>query len=202
MVMQEGAGLIRSAFAWCPAMRASSKIAGIADHGGTIVHIPVRLEPAPDLPSAVEYRWDPDTDILTANLRSPVRADGMSGSVEVEGTDGSWLILDVAAGCINGVEVAVWPNVQKRTGLAPPKEVEHRRVVVASARASTPASMEVDTDLAAESDREERTIHFRMGPSRQTRTVQIARDILIDIDGRDRLAGVWLLEVPPFPADL
>jgi hypothetical protein len=29
--------------------------------------------------------------------------------------------------------------------------------------------------------------------------VRIARDILIDVDGRDRIAGVWLLAVPPFP---
>ena len=33
----------------------------------------------------------------------------MSGSVELEGSDGSWLILDVASGCIDGVEVAVVP---------------------------------------------------------------------------------------------
>lgn len=167
------------------------------------MHIPVRIEPAADIPSPVEYRWDPDTDILTANLRSRSTADGMSGSVDVEGADGSWLILDVAEGCINGVEVAVWPNVRKRTGLAPPADVEHRRVVVGAGR--TPArvsALEVDTDLAAESDRDERTIHFQMGPARRTRTIRIARDILLDIDGRDRIAGVWLLDVPPFPADL
>ncbi len=182
----------------------------------------VQLAPTSEVPD-VRYCWDTDTEILSAavdatldlpgahsalreGLGGPPQAGdgaaGVTGAIEVEGTDGSWLSLELVRGRIGGVQVAVWPNVRRRSGLAPPKEVEHRRVVVASARASTPASMEVDTDLAAESDREERTIHFRMGPSRQTRTVQIARDILIDIDGRDRLAGVWLLEVPPFPADL
>ena len=61
------------------------------------------------------------------------------------------------------------------------------------------ASIEMNTALAAEADDAERTIHFRLGPSRQTKTVRIARDILIDVDGRDRIAGVWLLGVPPFP---
>jgi hypothetical protein len=63
------------------------------------------------------------------------------------------------------------------------------------------SALEVNTLLAAESDRTEATIHFRLGPGRSTRTVRIARDILLDIDGRDRLAGVWLLGVPPFPED-
>jgi hypothetical protein len=53
--------------------------------------------------------------------------------------------------------------------------------------------------MDAEADDSERTIHFRLGPSRQTKTVRIARDILIDVDGKDRIAGVWLLAVPPFP---
>ena len=59
--------------------------------------------------------------------------------------------------------------------------------------------MEVNTRLAAEADRAERTIHFRLGASRETRTVRIARDILVDVDRRDRMAGLWLLDVPPFP---
>ena len=52
---------------------------------------------------------------------------------------------------------------------------------------------------AAESDRAERTIHFRVGPRRPARAVRIARDVLLDVDARERIAGVWLLNVPPFP---
>ena len=63
------------------------------------------------------------------------------------------------------------------------------------------SAVEVDTPVAAESDDDERTIHFRLGPGRQVRTVRIARDMLLDIDTRDRLAGVWLLDVPPFPVN-
>ena len=165
------------------------------------MNIAVQVEPANGAPPEVEYRWDPDTDILTANLRAKAVGEGMSGSVELEGRDGSWLILDVAAGRINGVEVAVWPDVRKVPTLSPPPEVEFARVSVPS-KGRTPAhSLEVDTALVAEADHAERTIHFRLGPARQTRTVRVARDLLLDIDGRGEIAGVWLLNVPPFPGD-
>jgi hypothetical protein len=162
------------------------------------VSIAVRVEPFDGAPSDVEYRWDTDTDILTANLRARSDGEGASGSVEIEGSDGSWLILDLNAGCIHGVEVAVWPEVRKRPSLAPPGELTDGRVMVGS-NDNGIASIEMNTALAAEADDSERTIHFRLGPSRQTKTVRIARDILIDVDGRDRIAGVWLLGVPPFP---
>jgi hypothetical protein len=165
------------------------------------VSIAVRVEPAHGTPSDVEYRWDADTDILTANLRARAVSEGASGSVEIEGTDGSWLILDLNGGSIHGVEVAVWPEVRKRSSLAPPAEVTDGRVMVNDAGGNGIASIEASTALAAEADESERTIHFRLGPTRQTRTVRIARDILIDVDGRNRIAGVWLLGVPPFPEE-
>lgn len=164
--------------------------------------VPVRIEPAAGAPVAVEYRWDPDTDILTANLCAKSVGEGLSGSVGVEGADGSWLILDVSSGRINGVEVAVWPDVHKRASLDPPADIENVRVTV-PARTSQPgiAALEMDTSLTAEADGNEATIHFRLGSLRQTRTVRIAQDILLDIDQRERIAGLWLLNVPPFPLD-
>ena len=85
----------------------------------------------------------------------------------------------------------------------PPAQVEDARVTV-PLRQSQPnvASLEVDTALMAEADGAERNFHFHFGKPRETRAVRIARDVLLDIDGRDRIAGVWLLNVPPFPADL
>ena len=160
--------------------------------------IAVRVEPVDGTPSDVEYRWDTDTDILTANLRTQVVSEGTSGSVEIEGTDGSWLILDLNGGSVHGVEVAVWPEVRKRASLSPPGEITDGRVMLGG-EGNGIASIEMNTALAAEADESERTIHFRLGPSRQTKTVRIARDILIDVDGRDRIAGVWLLGVPPVP---
>lgn len=162
------------------------------------MNIPVRIEPRTGASAPVDYRWDEDTDILTAQVDDS--AGGRSLSVDVEGRDGSWLILDVADERIRGVEVAVWPTVRKRANLKPPDEVEQAHVRVGRSDVAVPASaVEVDTPVAAESDHAERTIHFRLGPGRQVRTVRIARDMLLDIDARDRLAGVWLLDVPPFP---
>jgi len=167
------------------------------------VNIAVQLEPASGTPPEVDYTWDPDTDILSAQLRPKANGDGMSGSVEVEGADGSWLILDVAAGRINGVEVAVWPDVQKRQSLAPPADIEDARVMVPQPERKAPprgvSSLEVDTAIVAESDSHERVIHFRLGKQRASRTVRVARDLLVEVDPKSYIAGVWLLNVPPFP---
>ena len=166
------------------------------------MNIAVRIEPAAAAPAEVDYRWDPDTDILTASLRGSAAGEGMSGSLGVEGSDGSWIMFDVAKGRINGVEVAVWPEVRKRGSLQPPSTVEDASVTVPS-RASQPgiASLEMDTSLMAEADVAERNFHFAFGKPRPVRAVRIAQDILLDVDPRGRVAGLWLLNVPPFPAD-
>jgi hypothetical protein len=165
------------------------------------VNIAVELEPAAGSPPAVEYRWDTDTDILTARIDPADGGNGASGSVELEGTDGSWLILDVAHGRISGLEVAVWPDVHTRPTLAPPSAVEDARVLV-SLRSSKaePLSLEVNTPLVAEADAAERVIHFRVGAKREVRTVRLGCDLLLDLDPQSRIAGVWLLNVPPFPS--
>ena len=163
--------------------------------------IAVRVEAATSALPAVDYRWDADTDILTASLRAAGVSEGMSGSVEIEGRDGSWLILEASSGRIVGIEVAVWPDVRKVGALAPPSDPVPSLVAL-PARRSQPgvAVLEVDTMLAATADKAERTIHFRIGASRPTRPVSVAQDIILDIDERERIAGVWLLNVPPFPA--
>ena len=165
------------------------------------MNVAVQLEPAAESAPAVQYRWDADTDVLTARLDVVTPKGGMSGSVQIEGTDGSWLILEVAAGRINGIEVAVWPDVHKRPALVPPATVEDALVVIPS-RPSQPgiASLEVDTPLMAEADSDRRVIHFRVGARRDVRTVRIGRDLLLDVDSQSRVAGLWLLNVPPSPS--
>ncbi|HYC52029.1 MAG TPA: hypothetical protein VEB19_13025 [Gemmatimonadaceae bacterium] len=163
--------------------------------------IPIQVEPNAGAVAAVEYRWDPDTEILSAQLKPRASGTGLSGSVELEGSDGSWLILDISDGRINGVEVAVWPEVHMRSGLTIPGKVEEGTVVV-PANGSQPglASLEVETPVHAESDADERLFHFRLGRNRETRTVRFARDLMLDVDASNHLAGIWLLNVPPFQA--
>jgi hypothetical protein len=167
------------------------------------MQISVQIESAKGTPPALEYRWDADTEILTARLReapAATESTGLSGSVDVQGGDGSWLVFDVAGGGIRGVEVAVWPPLRTVGRLAPPTAAEYSRVIVpAESSANGIAALEVDEPLLAETDEEERTIHFRIGVARRTRTIRLASDLLLDVDPRNRIAGVWLLNVPPLP---
>jgi hypothetical protein len=164
--------------------------------------IDVRVESVEGALPRVDFRWDVDTDILTATLRTTAVGEGMSGSVEVTGSDGSWLIFDVNAGRIAGVEVAVWPDVRTVEGLVAPAAPADARVSIPTRRSQPGvAAVEVETRLTAESDTAEKTIHFRIGGARATRAIRLADDLLLDIDEREQIAGVWFLNVPPFPAE-
>ena len=168
------------------------------------IAVQVQLEPS-EQPSAqkVKYRWDEDTEILSAQLSPKVEGKGMSGSVGLEGSDGSWVILDVAAGRINGVEVAVWPEVRRVSTLQTPTSIEDMNVVV-PARQSQPniASLEMNSHLYAEADADQKTLHFRLGGPKTARTIRVARDLLLDVDDKSQISGLWLLNVPPAPAPL
>ena len=53
-------------------------------------------------------------------LRPPAVAEGVSGSLDIEGKDGAWLTLELTDGRLAAVEVAVWPDVQSVETLTPP----------------------------------------------------------------------------------
>lgn len=165
--------------------------------------IEVRVEEiaAGELPP-VEYRWDTDTELLQVTLRPTGVGEGLSGSVDIQGDDGAWLTLEVSSGRLVAIEVAVWPDVVKTVDPLPlPAESGVVRLKVPS-RPSQPglAAVEVDTSIRAVADRAERTIHFRIGPQRPSRALRVARDLLVEVDARSRLSGLWLLNVPPFPS--
>jgi hypothetical protein len=157
----------------------------------------VQIEPAAGAPPRVEYRWDVDTDILTASVPAP--GDGPAGIVEVQGRDGSWVILDLRGGYIRGVEVAVWPDVQKLPSLMPPA-AEYGSAVLAHAIPRT-GVVAIDSPLSAEVDQPERTFHFRLATPVTTRAIRLADGIVLDVEPSGNVAGIWLLDVPPFPLD-
>ena len=162
--------------------------------------IVVELEARADKVPKVSYRWDADTEILSANLKPAADGTGLSGSVGIEGVDGSWLILDVNGGRINAVEVAVWPEIQERTTLAVPTRVEEAAILIPAKSPKELRTLEVATHVSAEADQHGKTFHFRIGQPAETRSVRLASDILLDIDGDNRVAGLWLLNVPPCPS--
>jgi hypothetical protein len=157
----------------------------------------VQVEPMRREPARMAYRWDTDTDILSAQLEDRT-LDGPAAVIELQGEDGSWVILDVCAGRIRGVEVAVWPDVRKLPSLLPPR-AEPGDVVVGQRHAA--GSSAIDSPLSADVDEPERTFHFRLGGSMESRVVEVAADLLVDVEPSGAIAGIWLLNVPPFPLD-
>ena len=151
----------------------------------------------------MSYRWDPETDILTGAIKGGgKKAGGLTGSVELEGGDGSFILLDVVGGAIHGVEVVVWPDVRTTAALTPPREVTSGDVLLPTRRSQPAvAAVEVDTALAIETNPSESVFHVKLGPSRSATVVQVADGLLVEVDEQEEIAGLWLLEVPPFPAD-
>ena len=153
----------------------------------------------------VSYRWDAETDILTGAIKGAAKdekPDGLTGSVELEGMDGSFVLLDVAGGSIRGVEVVVWPDVRTVATLAPPAEVPDGDVMLPNRRSQPGiAALEVDTPLTIETNGAESLFRVRVGVSRKVDTVRVAEGLLVELDERSELAGLWLVGVPPFPAD-
>ena len=149
-------------------------------------------------PPAVRYRWDGDTEILSAEITGGAGAAGLTGTIELEGQDGSWLVLEVDGGRIRAIEVAVWPEVRTVPGLAAPADAAAATVSV-PARASQPgiATLEVTAPVRAEADVPKRTIHFVLAAGR-ARSIRVGSDVLFDLDRHDAITGVWLCNVPPF----
>ena len=161
--------------------------------------IAVELQPITGTPPVVHYRWDTDTDIFTATLSSPAPEPAPSGAVEIEGTDGTWLVLDLRGGRLVGVEIALWPDVHRNSSLAAPRDIESADVLVPMRPVPGAATVEIEAPVRAEADDAEQLVHFRIGERRDVRSVRVGSDLLLDLDRQGCLAGLWFLNVPPFP---
>ena len=153
----------------------------------------------------VNYRWDAETDILTGAIKGTLKEkpEGLTGSVELEGSDGAFILLDVSGGAIRGVEVVVWPDVRTVHTLQPPAGAAEADVVLPN-RKSQPsvAAVEVESPLTIETNPTESVFRVRIGPSRKVDVVNVAEGLLVELDDKQELAGLWLVGVPPFPADV
>ncbi len=162
--------------------------------------IALELQPASGTSPAVHYRWDTETDIFTATLSSPTQLRAPSGAVEIEGSDGTWLVLDLEGRRLVGVEVALWPDVHRNSALAAPREVENAQILVPPPASGHAAAIaEVEAPVRAEADDAERLVHFRIGDRREIRSVRVGSDLLLDVDRQGCLAGLWFLNMPPYP---
>lgn len=160
-----------------------------------------KIEPLDGKLPKVSYRWDQETDILSATCKGVPKATGMDGSVDLEGSDGSFVLLDVAGGLLRGLDVVTWPDdIRTVAALAAPTAAEEARVLFPSRRSQPAvAAVEVDTALTVEKNPSESVIHIRVGRTRPVSVVRVADLLLVEVDKQSHLAGLWLLEVPPFP---
>ena len=159
-----------------------------------------RVEPLGGKLPQIAFKWDPETEILSGQFKGLGKATGLTGSIELEGHDGSFIVLDVVAGAVRGLEVVVWPESSTAATLAPPKPASRGRLLMPS-RPSQPgiAAVEVETAISVEKSADEATIHLRIGPWRKIDPVQLANNLIIEVDAEGEIAGFWLLNVPPFP---
>lgn len=165
------------------------------------MHFEARIEPLDGKLPKVTYRWDPETDILSVSCKGTGRTTGLNGTVDLEGGDGSFVVIDVAGGCLRGVDVVTWPDdIRTRDDLVVPDSAKEARVVFPS-RKSQPAvaAVEVDTALTVEKNQSESVLHIRVGRQRAATVVRVGDRMLVEVDKNSRLAGLWFLDVPPFP---
>lgn len=160
-----------------------------------------RIEPLDGKLPKVSYRWDPETDILTVACKGVTKGNGMNGTVDLEGADGSFVVIDVAGGALRGLDVVTWPDdvktVAKLTAPEPTKEGQ----VTFPTRKSQPgiAAVEVDTAITVEKNDTDTLFHIRVGRTKGATVVRVGDHLLVEVDKQSRLSGLWLLEVPPFP---
>lgn len=165
------------------------------------MQIEARIAPLSGKLPKVSYRWDPETDILTVACKGVPKGNGMDGTVDLEGGDGSFVVIDVAGGALRGIDVVTWPeDVRTVASLAVPDASKEGQVTFPNRRSQPDvAAVELDTSLTVDKNQAESVFHIRVGQKRPATVVRVADHMLVEIDKQHRIAGLWLLEVPPFP---
>jgi hypothetical protein len=165
------------------------------------MHFEARIEPLDGKLPKITYHWDPETDILSVACKGTGKATGFNGTVDLEGGDGSFVVIDVVNGCLRGVDIVTWPDdIRTRDSLAIPEAAKDARVVFPGGESHPAvAAVEVDTALTVEKNQTESVLHVRVGRQRPATVVRVADRLLIEVDKSSRVAGLWFLDVPPFP---
>lgn len=159
--------------------------------------VALALEADAALPAAVRYRWDADTEILTASVDDRRGGGWPSTVLTLEAPSGGWVTLELRGGRLCGLEVAVWPPVRRRALLRVPRPTLVGHACCPAAGGA--AEVAVDVALVAERDGGGGTVRLGVGEARAARVARVARDMLVEVDDAGTLAGVWLLAVPPLP---
>jgi hypothetical protein len=161
-----------------------------------------RIEPLAGALPTLLWRWDAETDILSGAFKGNRAGSGLTGTIELTDEVGSIAVVDVHNGVICGLDIVVWPEVATVSELAVPGKLTDGRVVLSakSAKAGV-TSLEVNAPLAVTTNRTETVFHLCVGARREVDAVRVADHLLIEVDRSGALAGFWLTDVPPFPAE-
>jgi hypothetical protein len=162
--------------------------------------MPVRVtvdranEPMP----AFDFHWDAETEILAGRHPLPVRKEASAVAWEYEGPEGAVVVLETVDGVFCGIEVVVWPDVERAARLAAPHDATPGRVRFAPPKETAAGVVEIETRITAEALPSETLIHLSLGTPR-ARSIQAAANVIVDLDAEGTLAGLWLQELPLFP---
>ena len=108
------------------------------------------------------------------------------------------MVLETAGGVLCGIEVVVWPDVERARSLVAPHDAPAARVGLVVPDGTVGSVIEVETVITAAAPQSETLIHLSLGAPR-ARSVQAAENVVVDLDAEGRLAGLWLQDLPLFP---
>lgn len=150
---------------------------------------------------SIGFRWDTETEILSGRF-APAGGAGFTGAIEFGSPEGAFVLLEVERGTICGVEVVVWPSVEEQRHLVAP-DAPPARLTVASRGANAGIDViEIEAEMLCFTTPDERTFHFVIGEDRDAEPVRVADRLLVEVDDDGDVAGLWLLDIPPFAAPM
>ena len=160
-----------------------------------MIRATVTAVPAP-LP-AFPFRWDIETEILSGRQEVEGPPTGFTGSWEIESPTGAVLTLETTGGVLGGIEVVVWPDVE-RAALAVPRKAPAGRVALEAPGGQKTGVLEVEAPITGAATASETLVRLAFGTAR-ARSVRIAENVVVDLDADGHLAGLWLEDLPLFP---
>jgi hypothetical protein len=159
-----------------------------------------QIAPLQDQLPQMEFHWDFDTEILTGKLAAGLPYPAQPQAIELGDAGGSFVTLSLDGSMLAGLEVVVWPEYKTSTALTPPRPEREGRLEIQLDEAAQKAGVvELKVELSCEKNGDESTIHLVVGDPRAVDSVTLAENLLAEVDAKGRLAGFWLLAVPPFP---